>query len=98
MIRPRTPVVSGRKPATGRITTIGQEIASSFTDYRACPIRFGKTGTSLLEIPMTRFPNPKQAPMTNTQVPKYQAKGIFLELAHWDLGFDWDLETWSLGF
>jgi len=62
------------------------------------PIRFGKTGARDLEIPMTKCPKPKQAPMTNSQVPDKQAPGIFLEIGPWDLGFDWDLGTWSLGF
>jgi len=35
---------------------------------------------------MTKYPNPKQTPMTKAP------------LAHWDLGFIWDLGIWSLGF
>jgi hypothetical protein len=35
---------------------------------------------------MTKDPNPKQTPMTNSQ----------LDLGEWDLRFDWDLGPWSL--
>jgi hypothetical protein len=56
---------------------------------------------------MTKFPNPNKIPMTNTQYPSpseriirhfRQQSDTFLGFGHWDLGFHWDLETWSLGF
>jgi hypothetical protein len=54
-----------------------------------------------VEYPMTKKPNPNQAPMTKTQIPKGKrvtAHKIFFGIGHWCLGFDWDLAPWSLGF
>jgi fibronectin-binding autotransporter adhesin len=50
---------------------------------------------------MTKIPNPKQIPMTKSRDPNIEVaekSRIGLGLSHWNLGFVWDLETWSLGF
>jgi hypothetical protein len=50
----------------------------------------------------SQVPNPNQNPMTKLKIPN-QCQSV-LELApfwgfgHCDLGFDWDLGPWSLGF
>ena len=51
-----------------------------------------------------QIPKPKSQSNPNEQAPSpnsqffFRSQLPFLEFGHWDLGFDWDLGTWSLGF